>query len=236
MARIETLDMNGIDARIAELEGTLTALINAQAATDAVTFAPVAEPVAVAESAARAAAIAQEVIDRDAAIDDEVVARNNAIEASTVKTVLARRTAGNVTVNSNAAWANIDTAIDLVLPAVVGDLIEVSVSGIWGAESANVGFLDVVSIVGGNPVNSWGVGGAVVTNPQTVQGVQAWRGEQGVYCGFGGAVSKRVVAGDISGGNVTLRLRAATSAASNKTFYAGTVNPFCWHAKNLRQG
>ena len=235
MARIETYDMDGIDARIAELEGTLTALVNAQAATDAVSFAPIAEPIAVAESAARAAAIAQEVIDRDAAIANETAWRDIGIQAVTVHTAVARRTAGNITVNSSAAWANADTALDLVLAAAVGDYVEVGISGVWGA-AANVGFVDVVSLVGGNPVNSWGVNGAVVANPATVQGIQSWRGEASVYTGFGGPIGRRLVAGDISGGNVTLRLRVATSTAVDKILYAGTVNPLCWQAKNLRQG
>lgn len=236
MSRIETLDTDGILSRLADLQSTLTDLVNAQASTDAVTYAPIAEPIAVAERAARIAAIAQEVTDRNNAIANETAWRDIAVQAATVHTVInARRAASNVSITSTAAWVNVDTATDLVIPAAAGDLLEVTVSGVWGTE-APVGFLDVVSIVAGNPVNSWAANGAVVTNPATVQGVMGWRGEASNYCGFGGSVSKRVVAGDISGGNVTLRFRAAISVAGTKTFYGTTINPFQCHVKNLRQG
>lgn len=234
MARIETYNMEAILARISDLESSLTSLIDAQAATDAVTFAPIAEPVALAEREARIDAIAQEVSDRNAAILVETNNRIAAVTAIAPKVVSARKAtaATNYTINSNAAWVDVDTTLDLVLPAVVGDLIEVNLSCVWGNQAV-AGFMDVVTVVSAAPANSFATNGAIVTNPLSVQGIQSWRGENGVFTGAGGACSKRMVAGDLSGGNVTLRLRAATSAAVAKTLYGVSTNPFYWSAKNL---
>lgn len=235
MTLVTGLTAAGFQSRLDDLEAAITALLDAQHTYDTAHYSPIAEPVALAATTARQNAISQEVNDRDAAILVEANARTQAINAKRPVTYLNRRTAGNTTVNVTGSWMNVNTALDLVVPAAVDDLIEVTVCGVWGLE-APTGLLDVVSIVSGNPVNSWGVGGAVVANPNTVMGVQAWYGPGSVNHVMNGSIAKRIVAGDLSGGNVTLRLRTALTSAGSKTLYASTTLPFLVQAVNYKQG
>lgn len=134
------------------------------------------------------------------------------------------RSAGNVTVNGTA-YADVDTAIDLVLEAVVGDIIEVGVAGLWDSESVDA-YLDVVSLVSGSPVTY------LSGNTSTGNGVLAWTGPSGIEQAIGGGLLYTVIAGDLSSGTITLRLRARTAAAVNKTFTAGATTVFKWFAIN----
>lgn len=142
----------------------------------------------------------------------------------------ATRTAGDLTLNSTT-WANVDTGLDLVIPAVVGDWIEVSVSGVFSTEVVNAR-LDAVSMVAGSPVNSWADDAAP---DNTHNGVGAWAGFSGFACAVGGSIIRQVAAGDLSGGNVTLRLRYRTVTALNKTLFASAINPLSFMAHNRRQ-
>lgn len=141
----------------------------------------------------------------------------------------AKRTAGDQSLNSTT-WANVDTALDLVLPAVVGDEIEYGINGLSGAQAVFIDF-DVVSIVAASPVNSFATDGAAVAAPGAV--ILGWQGPSGAAAHMAGSVLYTVVAGDISGGNVTLRLRYATNAAVNKTVYGSAASPLRVWAKNL---
>jgi hypothetical protein len=141
----------------------------------------------------------------------------------------ARRTTGNLTLNSTT-WADVDTGLDLTLADVVdGDVVEVSVSCRWNDESPE-GYLDVASIVAGAPVNYWATGGndAYAGNP-------GWHGAASAGTGASGVIQKAIVSGDLSAGTLTLRLRYRTSAASNKLLFAGTSYPLIFEAKNLGQ-
>jgi hypothetical protein len=138
----------------------------------------------------------------------------------------ARRTAGNVTPTSTT-WADVDTALDRVLAASVGDTIEVAVSGLWGSE-AQTGYLDVVTVVSAAPVNSVAAGGAVEATASTVLGVPGWRGPSGALMPIGGPVRYTVQAGDLASGYVTLRLRCA--ATGSKTLNASTGTPLVFAA------
>lgn len=138
----------------------------------------------------------------------------------------ARRTAGNVSATSTT-WADVDTALDRVLAAAVGDTIEVSVSALWGSE-AQTGYLDVVTVVSGSPVNSLAAGGAVEATATTVLGVPGWRGPSGVLMPVGGPLRYTVVSGDLASGYVTLRLRCA--ATGSKTLNATTATPLLFSA------
>ena len=234
MTLVTGLTAAGFQARLDDLEAAITALIDAQHTYDTTHYAPIAEPVAVAATTARQNAITQEVTDRNAAIQSETDWRTFWCNAVKPKSYLAARRSTSFSLTATS-WANLDTGMDLVVPAAAGDLIECSVSGTWGVE-ANQGMLDVVSIVSGNPVNSWATNGAPVP-PATTQGVQAWRGDSGVVAAANGVISRRVVAGDISGGNVTLRLRCVMSYATPaKTLYATSQLPFIWQAINYEAG
>jgi hypothetical protein len=162
--------------------------------------------------------------------DHETIhAQLNALgSGTTVRVVFASRTSGSLTLNSTT-WANVDTGLDLVLPAVAGDEIEVGLSGLLGG-STN-GFLDVASIVGGSPVNYWSgsAGGA------SAQGVLAWRHESDLTVPLGGSAIRAAVSGDLSGGNITLRLRYRTATATNLTLHATTDLVLHFWAKNYGQ-
>jgi hypothetical protein len=148
---------------------------------------------------------------------------------TSVRVATAQRTAGNYTLNSTT-WANVDTGLDLTLAAVAGDKIEVGLAGLLGG-STN-GFLDMASIVAGSPVNYWSgsAGGA------SAQGVLAWRHESDLNVPLGGSVIRAAVSGDLSGGNIVLRLRYRTAAATNLTLYGDTNLVLNVWAKNLGQG
>lgn len=140
-----------------------------------------------------------------------------------------RRTSGNLTLNSTN-WANVDTGLDITLDAQVGDDIEVGINALAGTE-AQILFLDVVSLVSAAPVNSFGKQGAVTTAPAP-NGIAGWRGAASMETVLGSPVHKTLVAGDISSGKVTLRLRY--SVPGNKTLYAdGTNWTLEFWAKNL---
>lgn len=142
-----------------------------------------------------------------------------------------KRTAGNLNLNNSGSWANVNTATDLTLTNVTaGDIVEVGLSALSDNEAVNL-FLDVASIVSAAPVNYWAGTGAAGD-----EGIQAWLGLTGVITLHGGSVMKAIVAGDLSAGSLTLRLRYRTSAAVAKTLQADTANPLQWFAKNHGPG
>lgn len=142
------------------------------------------------------------------------------------------RTAGNLTLNSTA-WADMPTigsTWDAVLAAQVGDTIECGVSAVWGGENVFAS-LDVCSVVSAAYVSAWG--GSAISG-SAGSGVGAWQHAQGgINDGSGGAIMRALIAGDISAGTVTLRLRYRTSTAANKTLFANADNSFHFYAKNL---
>ena len=134
----------------------------------------------------------------------------------------ATRTSGSIVANSTA-WANLDTGLDLTVPALAGDFIEVSVNGVWLSEAVAV-YLDAVTLVAGAPVTSLAQG---IAPTATGSGVWGWRGDSGAQKTIGGGIGYALQAGDVSGGNVTVRLRYFTATATNKTLYCPDTNsPF----------
>lgn len=139
------------------------------------------------------------------------------------------RNSGDLTLNSTA-WADlptIGTTWDAVLAAQVGDIIECGVSGFWNSQNV-VGHLDVATIVSAAPVNYFATAGGA-----SGYGVPSWAGVANNQSNAGGSFMRALVAGDISAGMVTLRLRYRTSSAVNKTLYAQTDLPLHFWAKNL---
>lgn len=125
-----------------------------------------------------------------------------------------RRSTGSYTINGTT-WADVDTGLDLVLAASSGDVVEFSLSGLAGSEATDL-FLDVVTWVSGAPVTSFATLGAVGA---ASQGVLAWRGVGSALENLGGNAFVELAAGDISSSTVTLRLRARTNTAVNKTLF-----------------
>lgn len=137
------------------------------------------------------------------------------------------RTAGSLALNSTA-WADLPVtgALDLVLAAQVGDEIEVACNGVYANEGVEAA-LNVATIVSGAPVNH--VGPAAATD----YGLPGWYGAPSISSTIGAPALYTVVAGDLVGGAVTLRIRYQTKQAAVKTLYASAALPFRWHAKNL---
>lgn len=141
-----------------------------------------------------------------------------------------RRTSGDLTLNSTN-WANVDTGLDIALPALVGDDIQVGLSAFTGSEAVNL-YLDAVSVVGGAPVNSFGRAAAVEAAPGGL-GIQSWLVASGGFIPLGSPYIYTVVAGDLSSGIITVRLRYATGTAANRTLRANANQPLQFWAKNL---
>jgi hypothetical protein len=141
----------------------------------------------------------------------------------------ARRTAGNLTLNSTN-WADVSTSLDLTLAASSGDVIEVICSGLWNADAVQ-GDLDAVTVVSGSPVTSFATASAVTAG--TGDGVGAWLGSVSVQAQISGSVFLTLASGDVSSGNVLIRMRYRTTTAANKILIATTSIPFIVAARNL---
>lgn len=125
------------------------------------------------------------------------------------------RASTNITLNQSA-WTDVDNALDLVLTAAAGDLVTVKLSG-WCDANAVVTNFDAVSVVAGAPVNSWAVDGAPLASGQ---GLMAWRANQNSENDLGGSVDRLLVAGDIEGGNVRIRLRYRNSFGTTRELFS----------------
>ena len=135
----------------------------------------------------------------------------------------AKRTGASITLSSNSVWANVDTGLDLTLNATTGDVVEYGISAILAAQGVET-YFDVVTIVSGNPVNSFGFD-TTPANPPTSYGIQAWLSLPSVTSTLSGSFFRTLVAGDISSGTVTLRLRFANSSATTRSLTSGTAQP-----------
>ena len=141
----------------------------------------------------------------------------------------AKLTSGSITMNSSV-WANVSTSLDLTLNASTGDVIEYAISANVANASVEA-YFDVVTLVGGSPVNSFGFD-AAPANPSTSYGIQAWLCGVGASLGLAGNFFRTLVAGDISSGTVTLRLRYATGGVGSRSLVAGTSQPVEVWARN----
>lgn len=141
------------------------------------------------------------------------------------------KTAGNYTIN-NTSWTTLDATLDLTLAAAVGDIIEVGLSAYVLPNSATqYAALDAVTLVSGAAVTSF----SNATGSPASNGIPAWNipgpaGEKGI----GGSVMLTLISGDLSGGNVTVRLRYKTANAVNHTVRASTSDPLQFWIKNLK--
>jgi hypothetical protein len=143
------------------------------------------------------------------------------------------KTDGDVALNS-ATFTDIDSALDLVIPAEEGDFIEVEMQVRASAASATSVTLDFHTIVASSPVNSISTGGAAGTTSTGVVPNLECDSLQTSGNGFSNLSGSRlyqVQATDLESGNVRLRLRGysggtVTLAASDPQLYV--------QAKNLR--
>lgn len=146
-----------------------------------------------------------------------------------------RRTAGDLGLTS-ATWANVSTegslstaALDLVLPAAVGDVIEYGINGMWASEGTS-GSLDVMTLVSSAGVHWFGSGELTTT---TGDGVVGWYAPGGVFMPISGVMMLTVAGTDISGGTVTCRPRYRGSDGSQRSILANTSDPLLLWMKNI---
>ena len=132
------------------------------------------------------------------------------------------RTSGDKTLNNSGSWANVDTTTDITLPAVAGDWVEVNISGHLGAEAVAVRF-DAKFNNSGNQFGSSDVTG----------GWPGWYvGNSSDKDSVSGSAFAQVQSGDISGGNVVIRIIYNTGTATNRALNATSAIPFYVTAKN----
>jgi hypothetical protein len=147
-----------------------------------------------------------------------------------IEPVAARRTTGNLNLDGTS-WVDVDTALDLVLPAIPGDVIEVSAS-LAVASAAIFSFFDFVSVVAGTPVASWG---------HDIAPANTQSGIAGLYCpqlmevSAGATVLRKLTVADIEGGTVRLRLRYRGHISGVRSVFASATTPLYVAAKNLGQ-
>lgn len=142
--------------------------------------------------------------------------------------VSAKRTAGDLGPGaSTGAFASIGMT-DLVVAAVAGDKL------VFGASfRANAGpqtYVDVATVVAGAPVNWLGADGGAGSF-----GIASYLVETGVDSPRGGDVAYTVVAGDVVGGTVTLRMYYRTATGVGPVFNATTALPFQIFVLNFGQ-
>lgn len=144
-------------------------------------------------------------------------------------------TTGNVTLTGTTNWSTlttIGTAGDLTLAADAGDVVEIAISFLIASASANLGF-DAVTVVSGTATNSFSQSSGVPTTYTNLNSASAWFCNQlATAQAVGGSLFYKLVSGDISSGNVTLRVRYVMSSANNATLYATTSNPAQIWARN----
>ena len=128
-----------------------------------------------------------------------------------------------------ATWGDFDTATDLVLAALAGDVVEVGCLFEYQPESVT-GFFDCASLVAASEVNYWGNDGA---EDVAHEGVQGWKGANGISNSCGGSIMRTLVSGDLSGGNVTIRFRRRNGSAAAKVINSSVNQEWFGWAKNL---
>jgi hypothetical protein len=138
-----------------------------------------------------------------------------------------RLTTGDFTTTGQTAWGDVNTALDITLAAQVGDVIEYGIMTEATNGSAAMR-MDVATIVSAAVVNYFGGDGTAPAGT----GAAGWyvNGVRGVS----GSVWRTLVAGDISSGYVTLRLRYHNDGAGGtNNFTANAGRGFYATAKNL---
>lgn len=164
-------------------------------------------------------------------IEDGIATAQSTAEAASGAAAFkfVRRVSTDIAVTSTT-WIDLDATLDLTLAAAVGDVIEAFFQGEWNNE-ARFGYLDAATIVAGSPVNVMSTG---TTESPTGGGIASWGTTQAsVYIPASGSVFYTIVSGDLSAGQVTMRLRVRIDAAGTKTLFANANTPLSWAIKNL---
>ena len=147
-------------------------------------------------------------------------------------TARAKYTAGDITCSANAVWAELNSALRCTVPAVVGDVLDVSLSAVaLGTEAVDL-YLTAMSALSGTLTNDVATDAA---KSDSTLGVSGWTILSGVADGRSGSVQYVVQAGDISGGNVTLTPCYRTSSSTDRVLEATANSPIHFAVANLGQ-
>lgn len=142
-----------------------------------------------------------------------------------------RRTAGDLSITSTSAGAAVPTIGNNVVAAASGDLLLIGISATIDNALAQRLRMDVATIVSAAVVNYL----SSLSGTPATAGVSAWGALASTETRVGTPVPYVVQAGDISGGNVELSLRAWNAGAGTRGISATATAPFLWWVKNLGQ-
>lgn len=145
-------------------------------------------------------------------------------QRASLRYVQVTRTSGDFSVTNTVPAALDGTgALDLVLPAAPGDLIEV----VRNAQANNA------AIVLDFNVRILTSAGATIRD-LSPSAIGAWTVRGGDYFGSSAVASFAAQADDVPDGNLRLRLLAKVGSAGTRILFASTASvPFQWWAKNL---
>lgn len=162
----------------------------------------------------------------------DTAAMNAALALKAAKPVVrsAYITTGDVTLAANAAWTPL-AGFELVLPAAVGDYVELAVAALFQLIGSD--FLDLVVLTGGGANTI-----ARRASTGTAAATAADEGDPGLYPNASGNSFRptagpfvfTVAVGDLDGGNVRFAL-VAKGTGGGKVF-ASVNYPFRWRAIN----
>lgn len=143
---------------------------------------------------------------------------------------LERYTAGDISVSSTSAGADVSGVSDVVVAAATGDVVMIGLNCRSETTTANSLRFDVKCITGSteNYVSS-------LTTTPSGQGISGWFWPASHSSVASGEVLYVVQAADISGGNLTLSLRAWMSGATTTTIAADSDAPLLFWVRNLGQ-
>lgn len=137
----------------------------------------------------------------------------------------------SITATTNVFASNITGLGDITLAAVTGDYIEAGVAALCPNSTAQSLKMDVCTVVSAAAVNFFSNG----TNTGATNGVPAWYMTASLSAAkAGGSVIYQAQSGDLSGGNIVLRLLCF--GTGTRTIGASTAtSPLIFWAQNLRQ-
>lgn len=133
------------------------------------------------------------------------------------------RVAGDLTLTNDGAWHDVPTIGDLTIAAGVSDILMVSLNCVTDKQC----YFDVELVNSGSYIGNG--------DGASSQGIAGMSARTGASAGNArGSAFWTVVSGDISGGNVVLRLRYNNNSQSTKIFADSTVGPFQFGVINLK--
>lgn len=143
-----------------------------------------------------------------------------------------KRTTGDIAISGSTAWQDVVSAggLDLTLAGVAaGSEIEFIPNFLVNSTGSVSFSFDVATIVSGSPVNYFGGSGGGTENGMVGWFVPA----TAAFFSVSGAAFYTLQAGDISSGNVTLRLRVRAGSTTSRSILASTTNPLLVAARKV---